>query len=157
MLIILLAYFGGVLTILSPCILPVLPFVFARADRGFVRGALPLLVGMALTFAAVATLAAVGGGWAVRANEVGRWLALHCSLRSASPLIFPTISDRMTRRGWHSARAARSRRRGGSANRPGGDSVGSSLCSAPPRAAVVAVRRRSSASSSPPRRSRARP
>ncbi len=27
-----LAYLGGVLTILSPCILPVLPFVFARAD-----------------------------------------------------------------------------------------------------------------------------
>ena len=33
MLIILLAYLGGVLTILSPCILPVLPFVFARAGR----------------------------------------------------------------------------------------------------------------------------
>jgi len=28
-----LAYLGGVLTILSPCILPVLPFVFATADR----------------------------------------------------------------------------------------------------------------------------
>ncbi len=51
MLIVLLAYLGGVLTIVSPCILPVLPFVFARADRGFARGALPLLVGMALTFA----------------------------------------------------------------------------------------------------------
>jgi cytochrome c biogenesis protein CcdA len=31
----LLAFVGGVLTILSPCILPVLPFVFARADRRF--------------------------------------------------------------------------------------------------------------------------
>ena len=57
-----LVYFGGVLTIVSPCILPVLPFVFARADRPFVRSGLPLLVGMAATFAAVATLAAVGGG-----------------------------------------------------------------------------------------------
>ena len=64
MLIILLAYLGGVLTILSPCILPVLPFVFARADRSFVRSTLPLLAGMAGTFAIVATLAAVGGGWA---------------------------------------------------------------------------------------------
>src|SRR3954470_15135302 len=63
MLLVLLAYLGGVLTILSPCILPVLPFVFARADRPFVRSGLPLLVGMALTFAAVATLAAGGGGW----------------------------------------------------------------------------------------------
>ena len=67
-----LAYLGGVLTIVSPCILPVLPFVFARADRPFVRNGLPLLVGMAATFSAVATLAAVGGGWAVRANQYGR-------------------------------------------------------------------------------------
>ena len=70
MLLILLAYFGGILTILSPCILPVLPFVFARADRSFVRSTLPMLVGMAATFAIVATLAAVGGGWAVRANAI---------------------------------------------------------------------------------------
>ena len=61
MLLIILAYLGGALTILSPCILPVLPFVFSRTDQPFVRSGLPLLVGMGLTFAAVATLAAVGG------------------------------------------------------------------------------------------------
>jgi cytochrome c biogenesis protein CcdA len=54
-----------VLTIVSPCILPVLPFVFARSDQPFLRSGLPMLLGMAATFAAVATLAAVGGGWAV--------------------------------------------------------------------------------------------
>ncbi len=36
MILFLLSYLGGVLTILSPCILPVLPFVFARADQPFV-------------------------------------------------------------------------------------------------------------------------
>ena len=41
MLILLLAYLGGILTILSPCILPVLPFVFARAGRSFARSTLP--------------------------------------------------------------------------------------------------------------------
>ncbi len=61
MLIYLLAFVGGVLTILSPCILPVLPFVFAHADRPFRRAGLPLLLGMALTFALVATAAAYGG------------------------------------------------------------------------------------------------
>ncbi|PXV58365.1 Cytochrome c biogenesis protein CcdA [Dyella jiangningensis] len=76
MLVLFLAYLGGVLTILSPCILPVLPFVFARADRPFARNGLPMLVGMALTFALVATLAAVGGGWAIRANQYGRIVAL---------------------------------------------------------------------------------
>jgi cytochrome c biogenesis protein CcdA len=72
MLFFVLAYLGGVLTIVSPCILPVVPFVFARADRPFLRSGLPLLVGMAAMFTAVATLAAVGGGWAVAANEYGR-------------------------------------------------------------------------------------
>ncbi|QIL02741.1 cytochrome c biogenesis protein DipZ [Sphingomonas sinipercae] len=97
MLIALLAYLGGVLTILSPCILPVLPFVFARSDQPFIRSGLPLLAGMALTFALVATLAAVGGGWAVRANEIGRWLALALLALFGIALIFPSLSDRMTR------------------------------------------------------------
>ncbi|MGB3461634.1 MAG: cytochrome c biogenesis protein DipZ [Rhodanobacter lindaniclasticus] len=76
MLVLILAYLGGVLTILSPCILPVLPFVFARSDRPFMRNGLPMLLGMAITFAAVATLAALGGGWAVHANQYGRWVAM---------------------------------------------------------------------------------
>ena len=97
MLIFLLAYFGGILTILSPCILPVLPFVFARADRSFMRSTLPMLAGMAATFAIVATLAAVGGGWAVRANQVGRWAALVLLALFGIALVFPSISDRLTR------------------------------------------------------------
>ena len=97
MLIALLAFFGGTLTIVSPCILPVLPFVFANAGRSFRRGALPMLAGMALTFAIVATLAAVGGSWAVRANEVGRWIALGLLALFGLALIFPSLSDRATR------------------------------------------------------------
>jgi cytochrome c biogenesis protein CcdA/thiol-disulfide isomerase/thioredoxin len=76
MLVLFLAYFGGVFTILSPCILPVLPFVFARSDRPFMRNGFPMLLGMAVTFAGVATLAALGGGWAVHANQYGRYVAM---------------------------------------------------------------------------------
>ena len=97
MLIILLAYLGGILTILSPCILPVLPFVFARAGRSFMRSTLPMLAGMAATFAIVATLAAVGGGWAVQANAIGRWAALALLALFGIALVFPGLSDRMTR------------------------------------------------------------
>ena len=71
MILLILAFLGGVLTILSPCILPVLPFVFARADRPFARNGLPMLIGMALTFALVATLAAVGGGWQCARTSMG--------------------------------------------------------------------------------------
>ncbi|HET7577013.1 MAG TPA: cytochrome c biogenesis protein DipZ [Sphingomicrobium sp.] len=97
MLLIILAYLGGILTILSPCILPVLPFVFARADRSFVRSTVPMLAGMAATFAIVATLAAVGGGWAVRANAIGRWAALILLALFGIALILPSLSDRLTR------------------------------------------------------------
>ncbi len=97
MILFLLAYLGGVLTIVSPCILPVLPFVFARAHRPFVRSGLPLLAGMAITFAAVATLAAVGGGWAVQANEYGRVAALTLLALFGVTLLFPWLSDRLTR------------------------------------------------------------
>ena len=97
MLLFLLAYFGGVLTIISPCILPVLPFVFARADRPFIRSGLPLLAGMVITFTVVATLAAVGGGWAVQANEYGRIAALALLALFGITLLFPALSDRLTR------------------------------------------------------------
>src|SRR5271156_875213 len=97
MIIALLAFFGGALTILSPCVLPVLPFVFARAGQPFVRSVLPLLLGMALTFAAVATLAAVGGGWAVHANQYGRYLALNLLAFFGLTLLSRTLADRMTR------------------------------------------------------------
>jgi len=93
----LLAYLGGVLTIVSPCILPVLPFVFARADRPFLSNGLPLLVAMAVTFAAVATLASVVGGWAVAANQYGRAAALALLALFGLALLFPALAERMTR------------------------------------------------------------
>ncbi|WP_026615710.1 cytochrome c biogenesis protein DipZ [Ensifer aridi] len=71
-----IAYIAGALTIVSPCILPVLPFVFSRAGQPFTTSVLPMLLGMVVTFAAVATLAALGGDWAVRANEFGRHAAI---------------------------------------------------------------------------------
>ncbi len=96
MLLLLLAYFGGVLTIVSPCILPVLPFVFAKAEEPFVRSGLPLLLSMAATFAVVATLAAVVGGWAVALNQYGRIVALVLLAAFGVVLLFPSLSDRLT-------------------------------------------------------------
>jgi cytochrome c biogenesis protein CcdA/thiol-disulfide isomerase/thioredoxin len=92
-----IAYLGGALTIISPCILPVLPFVFARADRPFLTNGLPMLVGMALMFMAVATLAALGGGWAVEANQYGRATALVLLALFGVTLLFPAFADRLMR------------------------------------------------------------
>jgi cytochrome c biogenesis protein CcdA/thiol-disulfide isomerase/thioredoxin len=93
MTLLVLAYLGGVLTIVSPCILPVLPFVFARADRPFKKSSLPMLVGMAVTFAAIATLAVVAGGWAVDTNQYGRAIAIVVLAAFGLTLIFPSLAD----------------------------------------------------------------
>ena len=95
MLLLVLAYLGGVLTILSPCILPVLPFVFARSDRPFLRSGLPLLIGMALMFAVVASLAAVSSQWVAQANQIGRWIALVVMAVFALALLWPALADRL--------------------------------------------------------------
>ena len=97
MLLFLLAYFGGILTILSPCILPVLPFVFARSDQPFRKSGLPLLAGMAVTFALVASLATIGGGWAVRANQFGRIAALVLFGIFGLTLLFSSLAERLSR------------------------------------------------------------
>src|ERR1700744_4913924 len=95
MTLLILAYLGGVLTIVSPCILPVLPFVFARADRPFLKSGLPLLIGMAVTFAVIASLAAVAGGWVVAANQYGRDIAIALLALFGLTLIFPSLADRV--------------------------------------------------------------
>ncbi|MGO7802903.1 cytochrome c biogenesis protein DipZ [Rhizobium ruizarguesonis] len=97
MTLLIIAYLGGALTILSPCILPILPFVFARAGQPFVRSTLPMLAGMAATFALVATLAAVGGSWAIRANEYGRLAAIVLLALFGASLLSPRIASTLAR------------------------------------------------------------
>ena len=92
-----LAYLGGILTIMSPCILPVLPFVFSRADHSFRKDGLPLLAGMAVAFAGVATIATVSGGWAVRANQYGRVIALIIFAAFGLTLVWPGLAERLSR------------------------------------------------------------
>src|SRR6204780_4651876 len=97
MLLYLLAFVGGVLTIVSPCILPVLPFVFSRADQPFRRSGLPLLAGMAATFAVVAGIATFAGAWVVRANQIGRILAIVVFALLGLALLFPSLAEYLTR------------------------------------------------------------
>ncbi|GAU84674.1 cytochrome c biogenesis protein DipZ [Bosea sp. BIWAKO-01] len=92
-----IAYLAGALTVVSPCILPILPFVFARADQPFLRSTLPILVGLAASFAGVVTLSAVGGAWMVRANELGRHAAVALLAVFAATLISPRAAALLSR------------------------------------------------------------
>jgi cytochrome c biogenesis protein CcdA/thiol-disulfide isomerase/thioredoxin len=97
MLIFSLVYLGGLLTIFSPCVLPVLPFIFTRSDQSFRRNGLPILLGMAATFTLLASFAAVGGAWLVEINQYGRYAALLLLLLLGISLIVPSLSERMMR------------------------------------------------------------
>ncbi|MDU9393893.1 cytochrome c biogenesis protein DipZ [Pseudomonas sp. zfem002] len=91
-----IAFLGGLLTVLSPCILPIVPFVFARAGRS--RTSLVLtLGGLVLTFAAVSSLAVVGSDWVVKANIGGRYFALAVMLLFALSLLAPRLGTWLAR------------------------------------------------------------
>jgi len=76
MLVLVLAFLGGVLTILSPCILPIIPLVFARSGRSFARETAPMLGGLAIAFTAAALIATATAHWLIVANVIGRDIAL---------------------------------------------------------------------------------
>lgn len=87
----LIAFLGGLLTVLSPCILPVVPFLFAGIDR--TRSSILLtLGGMVLTFALVSSLAVVSSEWVIQANNTGRHVALVVMALFALSLISARIS-----------------------------------------------------------------
>jgi cytochrome c biogenesis protein CcdA/thiol-disulfide isomerase/thioredoxin len=76
MTILVLAFLGGVLTILSPCILPIIPLIFARSGRSFSRETVPMLAGLAIAFTAAALIATATAHWLIVANVIGRDIAL---------------------------------------------------------------------------------
>ena len=87
----LIAFLGGLLTVLSPCILPVVPFLFAGSDR--TRSSILLtLGGMVLTFALISSLAVVSSEWVIQANNAGRHVALVVMALFALSLISARIS-----------------------------------------------------------------
>lgn len=82
----LIAFLGGILTVLSPCILPVVPFLFAGVGRTR-RAILLTLGGMVLTFALVSSLAVVSSEWVAQASHTGRHVALVVMVLFALSLI----------------------------------------------------------------------
>jgi cytochrome c biogenesis protein CcdA/thiol-disulfide isomerase/thioredoxin len=92
----LIAFLGGLLTVLSPCILPVVPFLFAGAQRS--RASILLtLGGMALTFALISSLAVVSSEWVIQASNSGRYVALIVMSVFALSLISARVGDWLTR------------------------------------------------------------
>ena len=95
MIFILITYVAGVLTILSPCILPVLPFVFARSGQPFLKSSFPLLVGLCTTFALLSAIAITGGEWVANANQWGRYFSILLLSIFGLSMIFPEVAEKL--------------------------------------------------------------
>lgn len=91
-----IAFLGGILTVLSPCILPVVPFLFAGVDRSR-TSILLTLGGMVLTFALISSLAVVSSEWVVQASNTGRHVALVVMALFALSLISARIGEWLAR------------------------------------------------------------
>ena len=100
-----LAFAAGVLTILSPCVLPLAPIVVAGGRRHGIAGSLALVAGLALTFGVV------GGALASFGVEFGDSSLLRAAsalilLAVGSALLVPAIGDAFERRLAPAGRAA---------------------------------------------------
>ncbi len=92
-----LAFLGGVLTILSPCILPVIPLVFSRTGRNFRREIAPMLGGLAFAFTGAALIASATAHWLIIANEIGRNAALALLALIGVALLSTRVAEWLTR------------------------------------------------------------
>jgi cytochrome c biogenesis protein CcdA len=89
----LLGFLGGLLTIASPCILPVVPLDFSRGGRSFGREMLPMLLGLAAAFALAASIGTATAKWLLDANEAARIASLALFALVGVTLISPRSSS----------------------------------------------------------------
>ncbi|MDR1751419.1 MAG: cytochrome c biogenesis protein/redoxin [Enterobacter cloacae] len=89
-----IAFLGGMISLLSPCTLPVIPLLFA-GFQGQRRHILALLAGMIVMFTLVALVATAASNWIAQATIAGRWVALVVMAIAALALIFPTFAQRI--------------------------------------------------------------
>lgn len=89
-----IAFLGGMVSLLSPCTLPVIPLLFA-GFQGQRRHILALLVGMIVMFTLVAMVVTAASKWIASATIIGRWVALTILAIAALALIFPPFAQRI--------------------------------------------------------------
>lgn len=91
-----IAFLGGMISLLSPCTLPVIPLLFA-GFQGQRRHILALFAGMIVMFTLVAMAVTVASEWIAEATLIGRWVALVILAIAALSLISPSFAQRIAR------------------------------------------------------------
>ncbi len=83
------ALLAGLLTILSPCVLPILPILLGRSLQSHRYGPIALVSGLIAGFAAIGSLLGVTSGWFVNFASILRTGALAFLLIAGISAIFP--------------------------------------------------------------------
>jgi cytochrome c-type biogenesis protein len=90
-----LAFLAGVLSILSPCVLPLLPLVFAGAAGEHRLGPLALAGGLALSFTAIGLFVATVGFAIGLDSDFFRFVAAILFLAVGAVLLVPSFQTRL--------------------------------------------------------------
>jgi cytochrome c-type biogenesis protein len=86
------AFGGGLLTILSPCVLPVIPLILGRSFRSHRLGPVMLVLGLVSGFAAIGSLLGVASSWFVGLTNLLRNVAVGLLFGLGVLAIFPKLS-----------------------------------------------------------------
>jgi cytochrome c-type biogenesis protein len=92
-----LAFGGGILTVLSPCILPVLPIIIGRSLQSHRYGPIALVAGLVGGFAAAGSLLGFAASWIPELSDMLRSIAILILLALGLLSIFPTLGYRFFR------------------------------------------------------------
>jgi cytochrome c-type biogenesis protein len=93
----LLAYVAGVLTILSPCVLPLVPIVLGSAAQQSRFGPLALAAGLVISFTGVGLFVASLGAASGFDPESVRWFGAALLLLAGLVLLVPQLQAQVTR------------------------------------------------------------
>ncbi len=91
---ILLGFLAGILTLINPCVLPVLPIALASAVQNDRKGPIWLALGMSVTFVALGVgLTAIGSSFGLNEENVSRASAV-LMMAFGAILLIPALNDR---------------------------------------------------------------
>lgn len=90
-----LAFAGGILTVLSPCILPILPILVGRSLQSHRYGPVALVTGLVSGFAVAGSLLGVTASWLTGVANILRVGAIALLLGLGLLAIFPHLSYRL--------------------------------------------------------------
>ncbi|MBV8883920.1 MAG: cytochrome c biogenesis protein CcdA [Chroococcidiopsidaceae cyanobacterium CP_BM_RX_35] len=93
-----LALLGGILTVLSPCVLPILPVLVGRSFQSHRYGPIALIAGLVGGFALVGSLLGVTASWFVELASALRTVAIALLLVMGLLAIFPEWNYRLFNR-----------------------------------------------------------